>query len=303
MEQGLGQGRAEAPQDSNRYDTGVMAALAGGEPYMLHAHLGTDWEQGILMLHYADDRNAYSEDREGLNEHVQAMSVIQNYDGGAFKAKKCSQRRQPAGDEGPIDSIMDQLQGGLREIPTRSVSAPVTLLGHTSSLDGQSAAGADSLHAACMSELSTLRRGAVGWGIFRYINNAVFGGRVRYKASITRGHRRRCTQLDSSVERAAHHKRGEKGTSSTAHLHVRGGVGGGLLSHADLWAQTTITCAVAEARSDGTGQRPMMGAMESHGSEGSRFHGVVRGQLGAPSRGGRTSLYATGWGRRWRQCA
>ena len=63
-EQGLGQGRVEAPSDSNRYDAGVMWAMATAEPYVLFADTKHSLE--VAMVHYADDRSAYSSSRQGL---------------------------------------------------------------------------------------------------------------------------------------------------------------------------------------------------------------------------------------------
>ena len=127
-EQGLGQGRVEAPADSNRYDAGVMQALGHCHPYQLHA--GGEHEMPVMMLHYyADDRNAYSGKRRGLNSHARRMVKLQLYDGGAFKAEKCFQRRSRATDDRPLDPIWDPTQGSEWSIPEVKATAPKTFPG------------------------------------------------------------------------------------------------------------------------------------------------------------------------------
>ena len=66
VEQGLGQGRVEAPSDSIRYDAGVMNALRVKAPYTLLAD--TDFPTEISMIHYTDDRNQITETSQALHE-------------------------------------------------------------------------------------------------------------------------------------------------------------------------------------------------------------------------------------------
>ena len=75
VEQGLGQGRVEAPSDSNRLDTAIADALQSGNAYRVGEGR---YLVKLGKIHYADDRNAYTEGEPGsIDEHVQDMALVQ----------------------------------------------------------------------------------------------------------------------------------------------------------------------------------------------------------------------------------
>ena len=262
VEQGLGQGRVEAPSDSNRYDMGVMTALAHADPYVLHA--GTHYQVPVMMLHYADDRRAYSGSAAGLGSHAMRMLRIHLHDGGAFKAKKGYQGNVNTTAADSLRPIWDPTQGGEAPIPRVGREEAKRFLGHYVDLLGSSEAGADILLAECLDDIRALSRPAVEWPVFRMVVSSVLGGRVRYKSTLTRGMRRACRQIEQAVSAVALVKRGERSTSSRAHLYVKDGVGAGLCSVYDIYLSSLVAGQVAAARCGGVEERGMRGAMAAY---------------------------------------
>ena len=170
----------------------------------------------VTMIHYADDRNAYSGSRRGLNEHAQRMVQLQLHDGGAFKAKKCFERRARATDDRPLDPIWDPTQGREWSIPEVAATAPKRFLGHHNDLAAKSVQGAVLLRRECRELLGHLDRPTVPWPAFKSIVSSVVGGKVRYKATLTKGMARAVGRIQHDVARVALHKLGERCTSALA---------------------------------------------------------------------------------------
>ena len=254
-----------APSDSNTYDFGVMTALRHADPYVLHG--GTHFQIPVMMLHYADDRRAYSRSRRGLRSHAMRMLRIHLHDGGAFTAKKGYQGNVNASEGDSLPPIWDPTKGGEAPVPMVGRDEAKRFLGHYVDLLGASEAGADLLLQECMMDIRRLSRPAVQWPVFKMVVSSVLGGRVRYKSTLTRGMRRACRQIEHAVSAVALVKRGERSTSSRSHLYVREGVGAGLCSIYDVYLSAMLSGQVAAARCGGVEEKGMRGALAAYATD------------------------------------
>ena len=93
---------------------------------------------------------------------------------------------------------------------------------------------------------------------------SVLGGKVRYKATLTRGMARAVDRIQHDVACVALHKLGERSTSALAPLYSKGGPGAGLVSVVDIRTVAVVRGQVAAMRGGGVGQRALRGAMAAH---------------------------------------
>ena len=279
-EQGLGQGRVDAPHDSNRWDTFMIAALSHGSPYV--AFDGTLYAIPIHVLAYADDKNFYSggtlpeppadggqrrpEQPRGapIQGPLSDMTTQYQHEGQSFNTEKCVDRHINMDDPAALLELPDMTTGGTMAIKTVRAGEAVRYLGHHGSLDGKTEAGAEMLLQECKDEADLLRSPAVDWPTTHYSIGRVVGGKVGYKATVTKGMRRRLEAADRYIATLTQAKLGELRTSTRDYLWISDGLGLGLESAFDTWIRRLLPEVLTDMNDTGRAGSFMRGAAEAY---------------------------------------
>lgn len=279
-EQGLGQGRVDAPHDSNRWDTFMIAALSHGSPYV--AFDGTLYAIPIHVLAYADDKNFYSggtlpappadggqrrpEQPRGapIQDPLSDMTTQYQHEGQSFNTEKCVDRHINMDDPAALLELPDMTTGGTMAIKTVRAGEAVRYLGHHGSLDGKTEAGAEMLLQECKDEADLLRSPAVDWPTTHYSIGRVVGGKVGYKATVTKGMRRRLEAADRYMATLTQAKLGELRTSTRDYLWISDGLGLGLESAFDTWIRRLLPEVLTDMNDTGKAGSFMRGAAEAY---------------------------------------
>ena len=241
-EQGLGQGRVEAPTDSNRVAAAVARAVGpGADPYTVEDMDGNSVQ--ISAIDYADDRNRLAGGCAGLEEGVKAMNELQYIGGGRVRPDKCFYRSsvtaEARGSQINLE-MRDPTTGTVRRVAAVGSQVAKRFLGHYSSMDLRSRRGAQILERECAADLRNLSRRSVSRFAFEYVLRSVLGGRVASKTPLTRGMREAMRRTDRRAAIIALHKMGEKSTSGKHFLYASASGGAAISNMEDELTVATI---------------------------------------------------------------